>query len=334
MKDNHTQRRIFFYLALPIALMCIYIIAMLVYMAFPGFGKYLGYVIFLFVLAVILELYIFKTRILPYFLETDKIQKLLQAQELGARLLIRRDLELTQANEKLRELDTRKSEFLSVVAHQLRTPLSGIKWTLSMLLNGDLGVLTTDQRVFLMKGYESNQRMIALVEDMLNADRVGSGKYHYEYSSVQLLDLIDNVLYELVPLANKKNIKISYVNRHDHIPQVMIDADKVRQVVQNLMENAIKYTKKGGEIKIEPTVTADNFVQVAVSDSGIGIPEDQKKNIFNRFFRAQNAVKLETDGSGLGLYIAKGIIEKHGGNLWFSSEEGKGSTFYFTVKAG
>jgi signal transduction histidine kinase len=259
-----------------------------------------------------------------------KLDGLLQQQNMSAKLLIRRDLELTRANEQLQELDKRKSEFLSVVAHQLRTPLSGIKWTLNMLLNGDLGPLTNDQKVFLLKGYESNQRMIALIEDMLGADRVSSGKLHYDYVPIQVLDLIDNVIYDILQQANKKNIQIEYADRKD-LPKVLVDPDKIRAVVQNLLENAIKYTPANGKIRIH-TKLDGTFVQIGIEDTGIGIPEEQQKNIFSRFFRASNAIKVETDGSGLGLFIVKGIIERHGGNIWFESNEGKGTTFYFTLK--
>lgn len=261
----------------------------------------------------------------------ESLKKVLEAQEQSARLLIRRDLELNKANERLRELDERKSEFLSIVAHQLRTPLSGIKWTFNMILSGDLGPMNESQRTFLMKGNESNQRMIMLVEDMLMADRVGSGKYSYTFVSTQLLDLFDNVLYEILPLANKKSIKLVFTK--GDIPKVSIDPEKIRAVLQNLLENAVKYSHVGGKVNISLS-TKDGLVKVAISDEGIGIPLDQQKNIFNRFYRAPNAIKLQTDGSGLGLFIVKGIVERHGGTVWFDSSENKGSTFYFTVKAG
>jgi len=335
MKNPHIKNKIIIYLTLPIFIMTLFIVFMIIYMGhFHNLVKYLSFTCIVFVGIAILEIFIFKTKIQPYFNENEKIKRLMEGQETSARLLIRRDLELTRANEQLRELDQRKSEFISVVAHQLRTPLSGIKWTLNMLLNGDLGKLNPEQKTFLMKGYESNQRMITLVEDMLNADRVNSGKYSYNLSLIQITDLIDNTLYDLVPLANKKNIKINYLHSPVEVPKVIIDPEKMRQVIQNLVENAIKYTPKNGEINITVSVKSSEFVEVSIADSGIGIPEDQKKQIFTRFFRAKNAVKVETDGSGLGLFIVKGIVEKHGGTVGFNSEEGKGTTFYFTTKIG
>ncbi len=285
-----------------------------------------------FVLLLVVEWYIFQTRVLTHVLRVEKIQKLLEDQDRSGKLLIRRDLELTQANEKLRALDARKSEFVSVVAHQLRTPLSGIKWTLNMLLNGELGPLSVEQKTFLMKSYESNERMVALVDDMLSADRIESGKFQYNLVPTQLLDVFDNVLYELHPIALKKEIKVEFVHRDPQLPQVLVDQEKIRAVIQNLLENAVKYTPAHGTISIELT-RQDGFIRVAIKDSGIGIPRDQHSNVFKRFFRAKNALHIETDGSGLGLFIARGIIEKHGGTIWFESKENHGTTFYFTVKS-
>ena len=262
---------------------------------------------------------------------TEELQNLLAEQDRSGKLLVRRDLELTQANEKLRELDVRKSEFLSVVAHQLRTPLSGIKWTLSMILNAELGVISDDQRVFLMKSYESNDRMIELVESMLHADRIDSGKYDLNVKPTQILDLIDNVLYEILPNATRRNVTIEFNRPLTPIPQLTIDQEKMRAVFQNLLDNAVKYSRPGGTVSIEAH-HVDGVVEFRVKDDGIGVPADQSALIFSRFFRARNAVKVDTDGNGLGLFIVKSIIEMHGGKIWFESREGEGTTFYFTIK--
>jgi signal transduction histidine kinase len=334
MKESHKKLKIFFFLTLPIVVMFVYTTAFVIYMGEKNdFPVYLTVSAAIFLVVLALEVYVFESRIIRELVEVDKMKRLLVAQEMSGRLLLRRDRELTKANELLRELDERKSEFLSVVAHQLRTPLSGIKWTLNMILSGDLGPLSNDQKTFLMKGYESNQRMIGLIEDMLGADRIGSGKLRYRFARVQIMDIIDNVLYDLIQLAKKKNITISFPNRNENLAKVYIDPDKMREVVVNLVENAIKYSPEKGTITIE-AVEENGFVKVTVKDQGIGIPVDQQKNIFSRFFRASNAVKVQTDGSGLGLFIVKGIIEKHGGQIWFESAEGKGSAFYFTVKIG
>lgn len=325
------KTKIFFYLTIPIFLLFFFIVALIIDMGHMNSMQYINAALIAFIVIAFLQIYIFSEKILPEIEGVGKIKTLLEQQDMSGKLLIRRDLELTRANEKLRELDDRKSEFVAVVAHQLRTPLSGIKWTLDMVLQGEFGDLNNDQKAFLMKTYESNERMVRLVEDMLGADRVDSGKLHYSYVATQILDLFDNVLFEMYPLASKKHIKLEFINRNENIPKVDIDQAKMRAVIQNLLDNAIKYSKENSVVQIGIVEKGDR-VEVMIKDQGIGIPEDQKKNIFTRFFRASNAFKLETDGTGLGLFIVKGIIEKHGGTIRFESEEGKGTAFYFTIK--
>ena len=266
----------------------------------------------------------------------DQLKKLQQNANdygVGTRLLIRRDLELSRANEKLRDVDELKSNFISIVAHQLRTPLSGIKWMLDMIINGEMGELNNDQKTFLMKSYESNNRMINLVNDMLSTDRIQSGKVHYGFTYLSIIDLLDSVLFEVSPAAVKKNITIQLKSKFMGMPQAYVDPETMRAVIQNLLENAIKYTIVGGKIEVDVQNKRDHL-EVSIKDNGIGIPEDEKAKLFSRFFRAANAIKFETDGSGLGLYITKAIVEANRGKIWFESEVGRGSTFYFTVPLG
>lgn len=248
----------------------------------------------------------------------------------AAKGLVRRDFELSQINEQLQEMDRLKSEFVSVAAHQLRTPLSGVKWGLDMLLGGELGATTNEQRMYLLKSYESNNRMIKLVNDLLQVDRIESSHQPFQFTPTNLLDLLDNVLYEVLPEAHQKGIRISFNSRPKVVPLIPIDQEKMRLVFQNLLENAITYTAARGTIEIGIAVEPMEL-KFSIRDTGIGIPKDQQPYIFSRFFRARNAIKVQTDGSGLGLFIAKRVIEKYAGKLWFSSEEGKGTTFYFTI---
>jgi two-component system NtrC family sensor kinase len=334
MTDKLSKDRVILYLALPPILLFLLVLILLAAMGHQSEETLVmaGFILSLFILTFLVEIYIFRKSIIPQITETDKIQRLLQDQERSGKLLIRRDLELTKANDKLKELDERKSEFVSIVAHQLRTPLSGVKWTLDLLINGEFGELTSEQRAFLMKSYESNQRLIALIDDMLNVDRIESGKYQYVFRDIQIIDLFDNVLFEINPTIIKKNITVRFDPNARSLPKVHVDPDKIRAVVQNLLDNAVKYTPVGGLIFVHTGIDGE-FVKICIKDSGIGIPEDQKRLIFNRFFRARNAIKVQTDGSGLGLFIVKSIIEKHGGDIWFQSEEGKGTEFCFTLKA-
>ncbi len=281
-------------------------------------------------LSIAFEFLIFRFQILPNFAELDKIRRISVEQEQGAKLLVRRDLELTRANERLSELDAVKSGFITVVAHQLRTPLSGVKWTLNLLLKGDLGALSDEQRDFLLKAYESNDRMISLVNDMLGADRVESGSLSYSFSAIPVWDVAQKVLLELTPLANTRKLSIRLDPGIEGLPEVHADPERVRAVFQNLLENSLKYSLPPGEVVITGKTEGD-FIRIGVTDKGIGIPKNEQKNVFERFFRAGNALKLETEGTGLGLFIARSIIKRHGGRIWFESGENTGATFFFTL---
>ncbi len=254
---------------------------------------------------------------------TEELRKLLDTQR-------QLSLELTKANAGLRELDERKSEFLSIAAHQLRTPLSGIKWALDMLIKDQVGPVSNEQKILLMKSYEGNERMIGLVNEMLHANQIDAGTFALQMVSTQVLDLIDNVLYEILPSASKRKITIRFDHRDNTLPPLIVDPEKMRAVFQNLLENAAKYSRPGGEISISLSREGGK-VQFSVRDHGIGIPADEQARIFSRFFRARNARKMDPGGNGLGLYIVKNIIEMHGGNIWLESSENNGSTFYFTL---
>ncbi len=258
-----------------------------------------------------------------------QLEKLVKDSEMIGKVLIRRDLELTRANDKLHELNEAKSNFVSVAAHQLRTPLSAIKWVFYMALSGDLGVLTDDQKTFLTKGRDSTDRMIALVNDMLSTDRIESGKTKYRFVPADITDTMDDVLYDFLPEIQVRKIRIALNYKKKTIPKVNIDPEKMWTVLQNLIENAVKYTINEGSITITIREEAGK-AHVSVEDSGIGVPKEQQKNLFERFFRAKNAVKLDSSGSGLGLYITKNIVEKHGGTIWFE-EKNPGSAFHFTI---
>jgi signal transduction histidine kinase len=258
--------------------------------------------------------------------QIEKYRGLLEAQEKSLQILIRRDLELSRANERLQELDQMKTDFVSVATHQLRTPLAAIKWTLSMLLKGDLGPLNTEQRTFLMKSHENNNRMIALLGDMLLSDQIESGKLKVLNTDTHLPDLIDNMLLEIRPLGTKRDVGIIFPQSGSTMAPVHIDSQQMRAIIQNLLENAVKYSKPSGVVKINVEEQADH-VLMTVEDSGIGIPVDEQGKIFSRFFRAPNAISVETDGSGLGLFIVKSIVEKNHGAISFTSVEDQGTTF-------
>lgn len=269
--------------------------------------------------------------IISYAAQNKKLTQVIQDQDKSAKMLIRRDIELTRANEKLRSLDTQKSDFMSIIAHQMRTPLSAIKWTMNMMLKNELGPLTIDQMNFLKKADESNEHMIALVEDMLLADRLETGRTDINLVETNLDTIIGDVLHDLTSKIQAHNIQIHRTECDALICTVKADKEKLRAVIQNLIENAVKYTMQNGNITIQH-YDREGFVYVSITDSGIGIPKDQQAYIFSKFYRARNASRVEANGSGLGLFIAKNIIERHGGTITCTSEENKGTTFTFSIK--
>lgn len=257
----------------------------------------------------------------------NELEVVMSEQQKAAKLLIRRDLALSKANEKLQALDEAKSEFISVAAHQLRTPLSAIKWILHMLANNQFK--NDDERSqFTNKAVISTDRMIGLVNDLLEVDHIQSGKDQFIFEQCDANSIIESLVSEFKSLADDKSVEL----RLDLTPGPKIFADKIkiRALLQNLIENALKYTQPNGSVRII-TNYADGFLKVIVSDTGIGIPDSQKTHIFSKFFRADNAMRQETVGSGLGLFIAKQVAERHGGNLWFESKIGEGTSFFVTL---
>ncbi len=224
-----------------------------------------------------------------------------------------------------------KTEFVSISAHQLRTPLSAIKWTIKMLTDGDLGELNQGQKDFLEKIYISNERMIALINDLLDVTRIEEGRYVYELTKVSFVDLIQKMVDSYENEFRGKEIKFSF-KKPRTVPKLSVDVEKINLVFQNLFDNALKYTGRGGKVDILLKHNKkEKEIVFSIKDTGIGIAKDQQDRIYTRFFRGGNALKIETEGSGLGLYIAKNIIDAHHGKIWFESEEGKGSTFSFSL---
>jgi len=261
----------------------------------------------------------------------DRLEFLSKEFDKSAKLLVRRDIELTSVNEKLTQLDKMKSEIISIVAHQLRTPLAAIKWTLKMLIDKDVGTINKEQEELLLKGFESNERMILLINDMLAADRLESGRIKYTFVPVQFEDLVQSMIRSLLTLATKKSIHVELVMPKNVLPKIKVDPDKMNDVLQNLIDNAIKYTPEKGSVVVGVAMEGENELHFWVTDSGIGIPEIEHDKIFSRFFRANNAIRSATEGSGLGLFIAQSIVKRHGGKLWFESALDKGSTFHILL---
>lgn len=233
----------------------------------------------------------------------------------------------------LKEISDAKTEFVSVASHQLRTPLTGIKWLTEILLKNREGNLSEKQKETLREINFSNDRVINLVNDLLSISRIERGQSKaLTLSSVNMFELVNEVVGGLKPIAEngKVNFEAIIDLPKDHI--MNIDEEKIRQSMTNLISNAIKYSKAdSGRVDVSAQIKDGDFVFV-VKDNGIGIPLKDQRHMFEKFYRADNAVLNQTEGTGLGLYIVKSYIEAHGGKLWFESEENKGSTFYFSLK--
>ena len=227
-------------------------------------------------------------------------------------------------------IETMKTEFVSLAAHQLRTPLSAIKWTLRIILDGDLGKINQEQNDFLEKTYASNERMISLINDLLNVTRIEEGRYVYKPTLTDIETVAQFVVNSYKEEAERRQIKLSFKKSETVLPQVSVDVEKIRLSIQNFVDNAIRYTPAGGSVTIS-LGGGKKEVEILIKDTGLGIPKDQQKRVFAKFFRAANIMRTDTEGSGLGLFISKNIVEAHGGRVWFESEENKGSTFHLVL---
>lgn len=235
-----------------------------------------------------------------------------------------RDITLEQ------EVDRMKSEFISLASHQLRTPLSAIKTYSHMLSEGYMGELNDDQRKSLNTIIGASNRMNELISTLLNITRIESGTIAYNPKLLNLPDIINELMAELSLMAKAKEISFSLDTVGKASLKVRTDPLIVKEVIMNLASNAIKYTPEGGRVHlIMHPRRADILVQV--KDSGWGIPKQAQDQVFSKFFRAPNIVKRETSGTGLGLYLVKGLVDTLGGKIWFKSEEGNGTSFYFTL---
>ncbi len=226
---------------------------------------------------------------------------------------------------KEREINRMKSEFVSVASHQLRTPLTSINWYIEILLSEDIGQLNKDQKEYLHNVYSGSQRMAELVNELLNVSRIENQQLKINWEHMDFQKVIQSVVKECLPIANIKNIKIINPEKKEKY-EGEADPNLIRQVIHNVVVNAIKYSYSQSQVKINLEKNKEG-VLLKIEDHGIGIPQKFQSHIFEKFYRAPNATSKETDGTGLGLYIAKMLIEAHKGKIWFTSKEKKTTIF-------
>ena len=230
------------------------------------------------------------------------------------------------------DLGSLTSDFANLTSHQLRTPLSGMKWMLELLQKPGTGPLNKKQREFIEKIYTSNERMIALVNDLLEVSRIEQGETKLYLQPTDLTTIIRGLIKDREQEIVKKRLQVSFTVETEPFPVVRTEPTKIKQALSNLIGNAVIYTLDGGKVSIDLTIKEkEHMLLCSITDTGMGIPKDQQSRIFNKFFRANNVVSVESIGTGLGLYIAKAFIEASGGKIWFTSEEGKGTTFSLTL---
>lgn len=241
--------------------------------------------------------------------------------------------DLTHANRELKELDKAKDEFISMASHQLRTPLTAVRGYTSMVMDGDFGKVSVEQHDTLKQSFDAATRMGRLVDDLLNVSRIQSGKFTIERMDTDLNAVLPEEMSLLETTANTKKVHIEYHPPKQPVPILKIDEGKTRQALMNLMDNSIYYSSTvagGGKVDVYLENDATHVI-FRVVDNGIGVPKDQQAKLFKKFYRAPNAQKTRPDGTGLGLFLVGKVVQGQGGEIIFTSQEGKGSTFGFKL---
>jgi len=223
-----------------------------------------------------------------------------------------------------------KSEFVTVASHQLRTPVTEINWALESLATAE--ELTETNKSVVQNALAASHSLLRRIEDLLNIAKMEEGGFGYSFTPVDILALIGKVLADILPVAKGVGVKV-YFDRPAHdFPPITVDAKHLSLALVNILENAIRYNVTNGEVIVKADqVEGKPFVAISVKDTGIGIPPEDTQKLFTKFYRAENAVKLQTEGSGLGLYIAKSIVNAHGGEIWVESELSRGTTITLTL---
>jgi signal transduction histidine kinase len=244
-------------------------------------------------------------------------------------ILLVLDYIIVNSFERVAEASRMKTEFIGIVSHQLRSPLTNIKFSLEVLMSGELKDKAKEEAEYIKILKENTQRMGDLINNLILVSRIETGEFSLNQQSISLAELTSDVIRKVRPFADASNVEIIF-NKQDNVPNIVADNLWLEQVVKNLIDNAIRYIRGRGRVEIS-IMKNTKAVLFRIKDTGVGIPQAEQKHIFKKFFRCKNAVKHQTDGSGLGLHIVRKLLEFFGGRIFFESKEGEGATFYFTL---
>lgn len=236
---------------------------------------------------------------------------------------------VTHSFERLAEASRMKLEFLTIMTHQIRAPFANLRWVIDLLMSKKVGSFGEKQEEYFKILRENSNRLEELIDKIITVSKIEQGKLPLRKKLFSSKELVDKVILEFKPFAEASNVEVRFETQ-EKLPKILGDASQIREVIENFVDNAIKYTKEKGEVRIS-LLKKDKDVYLEVKDSGVGIPDEDQKYIFRKFFRSESAMKHQTQGSGLGLFIAKSIIESHKGKIGFDSQKGKGSAFWFTL---
>lgn len=222
-----------------------------------------------------------------------------------------------------------KSEFISVAAHQLRTPLTAVQWSLEGLRGKPPA---EKEKELIDTGLASAAKLLKTVNDLLDVSKIEEGRFGYQFENVEIVSFIEETIKEAQTLAQQFNVKFYFQKPEEPSIALSVDPQKLKAALFNILDNAVRYNVQNGEVVVSIERLKDQpYVKISIKDTGVGIPADEISKLFSRFFRAENVVKFSPEGSGLGLYIARNIIKRHGGEIWVESELNRGSTFYITL---
>ena len=270
--------------------------------------------------------------LITYYIATLKIDDPLMVSLIilfeGA-ILIVISYTITRSFESIAEASRMKTEFISVVSHQLRSPLTNLKYSLEVLTSKKLAEREIEKEEYFKIIEDNIKRMDDLVNNLLIISRIEAGRLPLKKQELSLEKITQKLIEKFKSFAEASNVKIKFEAEED-LPKIFGDPLWLEQVVENLLDNAIRYIKGGGKVRIE-IKKARKKIYFEIEDNGVGIPKEEQKYIFQKFFRSKSVLKYQTEGSGLGLHITKRILELMGGKIWFKSKEGKGTTFYFTL---